>query len=195
MRMSANPPSQRPRQQAPGAGSRTQVQAQASSGSATQTQSRTPESPAPRILRLRGAHPPSANRVQWAEGVIDNEGLGRKKSKVCCIYHAPKAVGESSDESSSDSSSSSSSDSDPDSDEKGSYDARERAIAQRKARDGQHSHGPDCNHDRGRDSRHKPTRRPSPNAYERQPRRKQRSSGRDAGPSGSGSGPSSRIGA
>ncbi|KAH8159102.1 hypothetical protein CIB48_g9145 [Xylaria polymorpha] len=184
----------RSRQQAPGPGSRTQVQAQPSSGSATQTQSTTPQSPAPRILRLRGAHPPSANRVQWAEGVVDNEGLGRKKSKVCCIYHAPKAVGESSDESSSDSSSGSDSDSDPDSDDKGSYDARERAIAQRKARDGQHNHGSDCNHSSGRDSRHKPTRRPSPNAYERQPRRKQRSSGRDAGPSGSGSGPSSRIG-
>jgi protein phosphatase 1 regulatory subunit 11 len=25
-------------------------------------------------------------RVTWAEGTIDNEHLGRKKSKICCIY-------------------------------------------------------------------------------------------------------------
>lgn len=70
----------------------------------------------------------------WTENTVDNEGLGRKKSKskhhplpfglpglfvdlcfadicvirggiVCCIYHKPKAFGESSDESSSSSSS------------------------------------------------------------------------------------------
>lgn len=38
-------------------------------------------------------------RVQWQENVIDNEGLGRKKSKVCCIYNKPKGFDESSDES------------------------------------------------------------------------------------------------
>ncbi|POW02274.1 hypothetical protein PSTT_12002 [Puccinia striiformis] len=38
-------------------------------------------------------------RVQWQDNVIDNEGLGRKKSKVCCIYNKPKAFDESSDES------------------------------------------------------------------------------------------------
>ncbi|KAI8945124.1 phosphatase inhibitor-domain-containing protein [Xylaria longipes] len=201
--MSANVRAQQQRQQAAGAGSQTQVQgrAEASSGSATQTESTAPEQPAPRILRLRGAHPPSANRVQWAEDVIDNEGLGRKKSKVCCIYHAPKAVGESSDESSSDSSSSSNSDSDPDSDDKASYDARERAIAQRRARGRQqHDHGPDCDHARGSEQggKRKPARRPSPNAYEKQPRRKPRTNGGGGGggPSGSGSGPGpgSRIG-
>ena len=31
-------------------------------------------------LRLRGVHPPR-RRIQWAEDVIDNEGLGRKSSK------------------------------------------------------------------------------------------------------------------
>lgn len=37
--------------------------------------------PAPRILRLRGRHAPSDRSVQWAEDVVDNEGLGRKSSK------------------------------------------------------------------------------------------------------------------
>merc|ERR1712054_242014 len=41
--------------------------------------------------------------VSWTDGVVDNEGLGRKSSKCCCIYHRPKAFDESSsDESSSD---------------------------------------------------------------------------------------------
>ncbi|EEH05988.1 hypothetical protein HCBG_05304 [Histoplasma capsulatum G186AR] len=53
--------------------------------------------------------------IRWAEDVVDNEGLGRKSSKVCCIYHKARPVGESSSESSSDSSSDSG-DSDSDSD-------------------------------------------------------------------------------
>jgi len=31
---------------------------------------------------------------------VDNEGAGRKKSKICCIYRKPRAFDESSDESS-----------------------------------------------------------------------------------------------
>ncbi|PGH17015.1 hypothetical protein AJ79_01399 [Helicocarpus griseus UAMH5409] len=54
--------------------------------------------------------------IRWAEDVVDNEGLGRKSSKVCCIYHKARPVGESSSESSSSSDSSSSSESDSDSD-------------------------------------------------------------------------------
>ncbi|KAI8447582.1 phosphatase inhibitor-domain-containing protein [Phakopsora pachyrhizi] len=58
---------------------------------------------APATLRLRArplqstrqSHP----RVQWEDNVVDNEGLGRKKSKVCCIYKKPRAFDESSDES------------------------------------------------------------------------------------------------
>jgi hypothetical protein len=34
------------------------------------------------------------------EGVIDNEGLGRKSSKRCCIFHKARAFGESSTDSS-----------------------------------------------------------------------------------------------
>lgn len=36
---------------------------------------------APRILRLRGRHNANGRSVQWAEDVVDNEGLGRKSSK------------------------------------------------------------------------------------------------------------------
>merc|ERR1712037_829864 len=38
-------------------------------------------------------------RVMFTEDTVDNEGLGRKSTKVCCIYHKPKLFGESSSES------------------------------------------------------------------------------------------------
>lgn len=33
------------------------------------------------ILRLRGGHTANGRSVQWADDVVDNEGLGRKSSK------------------------------------------------------------------------------------------------------------------
>jgi len=60
------------------------------------------------VLRLRGG-PSTRGRVRWAGDTVDNEGMGKKKSKICCIYHKPKRFDESSDEDSS------SSDSDSDS--------------------------------------------------------------------------------
>jgi protein phosphatase 1 regulatory subunit 11 len=42
---------------------------------------------------------PARARVQWALGTVDNEHLGRKRSKCCCIYHKPRAFDESDDES------------------------------------------------------------------------------------------------
>ncbi|CDH55614.1 hypothetical protein RO3G_10091 [Lichtheimia corymbifera JMRC:FSU:9682] len=105
------------------------------------------------ILRLRGdmsARRPRA--IQWDESVVDNEHMNKKKSKICCIYHRPRAVGESSDEeSSSDSSSSSSDSSDSDND---------------------HSDHCDHHHHRHQSKKIKKKRNPreaSPNAYERQP--------------------------
>ncbi|KAI2642183.1 phosphatase inhibitor-domain-containing protein [Xylaria nigripes] len=186
--MSANQPFyiQRQQRQAPDSGSHTQVQTPSDTATSAESGASTP------ILRLRGANPPSSNRVQWAENVIDNEGLGRKSSKVCCIYHAPRAVGESSDESSSDSSST---DSDSDSDGDATYDPRARALAQRRARDRQHRHGDGQHHpdhcDRGkRNHKVKSTRRPSPNAYEKQPRpRPPKGDDGGAGPSGAGASP------
>jgi len=38
----------------------------------------------------------------WDENVINNEGLGRKSSKRCCIFHKKKEFGESDTESDSD---------------------------------------------------------------------------------------------
>ncbi|CAB9518748.1 Protein phosphatase 1 regulatory subunit 11 [Seminavis robusta] len=38
--------------------------------------------------------------VRWDSDVVDNEGLGRKSSKRCCIFHKQRAFGESSTDSS-----------------------------------------------------------------------------------------------
>lgn len=38
------------------------------------------------------------SRVRWADDVVDNEELCRKKSKCCCVYHRPRELDESSDE-------------------------------------------------------------------------------------------------
>ncbi|KAK4049262.1 Type 1 phosphatases regulator ypi1 [Microbotryomycetes sp. JL201] len=137
------------------------------------------------VLRLRGRAMPD-QRVRWEQDVVDNEGLGRKKSKICCIYHKPKAFDESSDESSSDG--------DDDSDASaGSADSREGARNPRKItrwrrhrhdhghdhEPHSHEHGPDCASGSG--SQHtrqngysstmleRPSTPPLPNAYERNP--------------------------
>ena len=49
-------------------------------------------------LRLR-----PKNRVKWGEDVVDNEGMGKRKSNKCCIFHRRKMFGESSSESEGDS--------------------------------------------------------------------------------------------
>jgi len=58
--------------------SQTTVEGESSTQAQTQTE---PQA----ILRLRGAPPPTNRSVQWAEDVVDNEGLGRKKSKGTCV--------------------------------------------------------------------------------------------------------------
>lgn len=66
---------------------RQQQQQSAPAPSQTQTEPATkapePEAStsAPRVLRLRGANQSNGRAVQWAEDVVDNEGLGRKSSK------------------------------------------------------------------------------------------------------------------
>ncbi|KFX99898.1 hypothetical protein V490_01595 [Pseudogymnoascus sp. VKM F-3557] len=126
------------------------------------------------VLRLRGAmRSPgerSERRIQWAEDVIDNEGLGKKSSKVCCIYHPPKASIDDSSDESSDSSSS-----DSDSDDDGS--ARPAGGKRRSNARGKHNHTHDhdhdgeCGHDSGKVK--KSRRAPSPNAYEKVPKPKE----------------------
>ncbi|KAI5302371.1 tRNA methyltransferase, has a role in tRNA modification [Ascosphaera pollenicola] len=125
------------------------------------------------VLHLRGvatptsetasAHTDESSRasVQWADDVVDNEGMGKKKSKVCCIYEKPRAVDESSSESDS---SSSGSDSDS-GDEQGGENKPSRSHRH------DHDENDPCNHNHG-DKRAKPRRKAPPNAYERQPKPK-----------------------
>ncbi|KAF8651064.1 hypothetical protein AX16_004927 [Volvariella volvacea WC 439] len=59
-------------------------------------------------LKLR-AGKKNTQRVVWGDDVVDNEGCGKKKSKICCIYRKPKRFDESSsDESDTDTDSDSS---------------------------------------------------------------------------------------
>ena len=51
------------------------------------------------VLRLTLRNRPS---VQWDESVVDNEGMGRKSSKRCCIFHKQRRFDESSTDSSDD---------------------------------------------------------------------------------------------
>ena len=41
----------------------------------------------------------TSQHVTWAEGTVDNEGQGKKKSKKCCIFKKRREFGESSSDS------------------------------------------------------------------------------------------------
>ena len=70
----------------------------APSSSATMTMTAAPpQNPEPEVLRLTLRNAPS---VRWDESVVDNEGLGRKSSKRCCIFHKQRRFDESSTDSS-----------------------------------------------------------------------------------------------
>ncbi|RDL39098.1 uncharacterized protein BP5553_03438 [Venustampulla echinocandica] len=117
---------------------------------------------------IEGAHGTGARtgrrtRIQWAEDVVDNEGLGRKKSKVCCIYHPQRGIDESSDESSSDSSS--------DDSDSGDDGAARVSRSHDRAGGGRGGCGPGHDHDgHGHKKGKKKARAPSPNAYEKMPK-------------------------
>ncbi|KAM0790487.1 hypothetical protein ACM66B_003362 [Microbotryomycetes sp. NB124-2] len=137
------------------------------------------------VLRLRGRAMPD-QRVRWQQDVVDNEGLGRKKSKICCIYHKPKEFDESSDESCSDGDSDASSAGSADSRE-GARNPRNNSIAKKRKQHKhrhEHAHGPDCTaaHAGGSNSgqlrqngpgstmlERPSSPQPQPNAYERNP--------------------------
>ncbi|CAB3988524.1 phosphatase 1 regulatory subunit 11 [Paramuricea clavata] len=52
------------------------------------------------VLKLR--KPKNQKKVQWDADTVDNESMGKKSSKCCCVYDKPRAFGESSSESGSD---------------------------------------------------------------------------------------------
>ncbi|KAJ5855729.1 uncharacterized protein N7529_009673 [Penicillium soppii] len=154
----------------------------ASNSLRTTTESREQSVPFPATLRLRAEEAPAAEetsssrRIRWSEDVVDNEGMGKKSSKVCCIYHKARPVGESSSEESSSSSSS----------ESESEDDRRLARMNRTRRapshgdshnrvhehEHEHEHDTKCSdheHDHGSKLK-KARRKPSPNAYERMPK-------------------------
>ncbi|EGP83048.1 unnamed protein product [Zymoseptoria tritici ST99CH_1A5] len=140
--------------------------APASHGSQTILQTEhNPETPSA-TLRLRG-EPSEGRRIQWAEDVIDNEHMGKKSSKVCCIYHGPHEPGDSSSDSSS-----SDSDSEPDLSK-----AKKAGGSGKKGRGRKHDHDDKDGKDGGEGSGKGKERRPSPNAYERQPKPKAKKEG------------------
>lgn len=47
------------------------------------------------VLRLKK----DKKKVKWNNDTVDNEHLGRKKSKCCCVYKKPHNFGESSSDS------------------------------------------------------------------------------------------------
>ncbi|KAF9037641.1 phosphatase inhibitor-domain-containing protein [Panaeolus papilionaceus] len=120
--------------------------------------------------------PGNGQRVAWDEGVVDNEGCGRKKSKICCIYHKPRAFDESSSEESD------SSDDDSDASYSG---ARPSSGYSRRnqphSHDHAHPHAPSSSSSSAVPSASSTTviHTPSetqyePNAYERQPKGKKK---------------------
>ncbi|GAO49041.1 hypothetical protein SAICODRAFT_71401 [Saitoella complicata NRRL Y-17804] len=172
---------QRVRPSAATGGSSTVTTAPASREGSTQPD---PQLPPAGTLVLRGANVTMGRRVQWDEDVVDNEGLGRKSSKVCCIFHKQRAFGESSSESSS-SDSSSSENSDSDNDDGAARPPRRTPRPHR--HEHEHNHGDDgeddhdegCLHEhegtngKGKERRRK-KRESSPNAYEKMPKYKPR---------------------
>ncbi|XP_031624373.1 E3 ubiquitin-protein ligase PPP1R11 [Contarinia nasturtii] len=68
-------------------------------GSQTQiiTPDEIPDQGAP-VLRLNLRRTSAEKKVSWNSDTVDNENMGRKKSKCCCIYQKPLAFGESSSE-------------------------------------------------------------------------------------------------
>lgn len=50
-----------------------------------------PPPSAPQLtVKLRKAKARLEKKVSWTEDTVDNEGMGKKKSKCCCVYQKPK---------------------------------------------------------------------------------------------------------
>ena len=68
----------------------------------TETVTATTSAEAQPDLVLRLQTPAAEPRVSWATETVDNEGMGKKKSKCCCIYKKPRGWQDSSSDSDSD---------------------------------------------------------------------------------------------
>ncbi|CAL2038069.1 unnamed protein product [Caenorhabditis brenneri] len=83
---------------------------QQQTASSTTTTTETVTAPAPTqeenlVLHLSAPTQPSTSErrhVVWATETVDNEGMGKKKSKCCCIYKKPKNWQDESSDSDSD---------------------------------------------------------------------------------------------
>ena len=131
----------------------------ATSGSQTALQTEAGSSIPIPTLRLR-AERDQRRHIQWAEDVVDNEGMGKKSSKVCCIYNKPHEPGDS--DSDSDSSSDDESDAEPDLSKAQRAGGRGKRSQRGRKQDGGKGQGKDDGKER----------KASPNAYERQPKHK-----------------------
>lgn len=59
------------------------------------TETTTVEAPTQNRLVIHLHKPKTDKKVKWKEEVVDNELLGKKKSKCCCIYSKPHKFDES----------------------------------------------------------------------------------------------------
>uniref|UniRef100_UPI00398EF41E E3 ubiquitin-protein ligase PPP1R11 n=1 Tax=Pristiophorus japonicus TaxID=55135 RepID=UPI00398EF41E len=76
--------------------------AEAASASSTVTETVDGTQPADtenRSITIRLRKRKTNKKVEWTSDTVDNEHLGRRSSKCCCIYEKPRAFGESSSES------------------------------------------------------------------------------------------------
>lgn len=52
-----------------------------------------------RSLTIKLRKRKTEKKVEWSSDTVDNEHLGRRSSKCCCVYEKPRQFGESSTES------------------------------------------------------------------------------------------------
>jgi len=81
-------------------------QSSPTAGTSTLTETREEEQQRPsnstlhlRLQKASGKKNKESRKVSWTQDTVDNEGLGRKKSKCCCVFHKPAKWGESDSES------------------------------------------------------------------------------------------------
>nr|CAB3265088.1 protein phosphatase 1 regulatory subunit 11-like [Phallusia mammillata] len=67
------------------------------------SETRTETQTLPQTNQVCLVHQQTNRGVTWSAGTVDNENMGKKSSKCCCIYHKPRVMGESSSETDSDS--------------------------------------------------------------------------------------------